>query len=289
MKTHASFVLIVVIAALVGSLSAFWLMPKMNGGVVKETAYQRIIRTNTLKCGYWVFPPATTVNLKTNKIEGFPVDIAEEMAKRLGLKIEWMEEVTFGNMLMGLETNRYDAVCTAALVTAARARHAEFSMPFLFSGTVGIVRADDTRFDGDIGTANDPSYTIAAQDGDSTSEIISRFFPKAKNLMIPSFTNRMEVIENVVTKKADLAFEEAGAMAAYMRSNPRKIKLLNVDNPFRISPWTLVVNKGEHDLIGLFNGALTEMLYDGTVEQIMKKYNPLPGEYYFFSPNLKAK
>ncbi|MGE4351775.1 MAG: substrate-binding periplasmic protein, partial [Bdellovibrionales bacterium] len=243
--------------ALVAAAVSFGVVKITDGGSNaaggKKSAYHHVVETNTLRCAYWLFPPLTSLNPKTNKIEGFPIDIAEEMAKRLGLKLEWVEEVTFGNMLAGLETNRYDAVCSAAIVTAARGRQAEFTVPFLYSGMVPFVRSDDHRFDENILGLNDSAYRIAAMEGDSTTDIISRQFPKAQLVSVPSFTNRMDVVLNVVSGKADVAFEEAGALAAYDRKNPGEIRLLDVEHPVRISPWALAVNKGEQDLSGMFD------------------------------------
>lgn len=285
----SSLVVPVIVAALAGAVGARWLAPS-NGVPVaqKESAYEQVIRTNTLRCGYWVFPPSTIIDPNTGKLDGFSIAVAKEMARRLNLDIKWVEEVTFGTMLAGLETQRYDAVCPGAFITAGRSRHAESTVPIVYNGLVPVVRANDTRFDTDLSRANNQAVTVSAMDGDVTAEIAALRFPQAKKLFIAQNGNYTDVYLNIANKKADMFFEEPGRIFQYLEKNPGQLKMLKIDQPLRISPWSIAVAKGEHDLVGLLNGALIEMLYDGSIRDIAKKYEPLTKGYYFFRPPLET-
>lgn len=75
-----------------------------NSAGAQETAFERVVRTNTLRCGYYVFPPITSRDVKTQKLSGLSIDMMERIGQSSGLKIEWAEEVDFGTWPQGLRT-----------------------------------------------------------------------------------------------------------------------------------------------------------------------------------------
>ncbi|MGE4351487.1 MAG: substrate-binding periplasmic protein, partial [Bdellovibrionales bacterium] len=268
--------------------SAFLQRPATTKNTQTETAYDRVLRTNTLRCGYWVSPPSTIFNPKTNKVEGFAIDVVEEMARRLSLKVEWTEEVSFGTQLAGLETNRYDAACTGAFITAGRSRNAEWTTPFVYNGFVEVVRADDDRFENDTSRANAADVTITIMDGDVTAEIAKNNFPLSRKLSLTQNGTYADAYLNITGHKADLLFDLPGRVAAYIKNNGPKVKIVGADKPVLVSAWSIPVKAGEHKLSGMLSGAITEMLYDGSIERLAKPYEDTKG-YYFFKPSVKLR
>src|SRR5258708_4981452 len=58
-----------------------------------ETAYDRVVRTNTLRCGYQYWAGAVEKDDKTCKIFGPWVDMMDAIGTATNLKIEWAEQV----------------------------------------------------------------------------------------------------------------------------------------------------------------------------------------------------
>jgi len=77
----------------------------------KELTFDRVMRTNTLRCGYVVLPPQFIQDPKTGHFSGVAYDVVMEVAKRLQLKVEWTEQVNFATVGEGLKAGRYDAFC----------------------------------------------------------------------------------------------------------------------------------------------------------------------------------
>ncbi|HOO50986.1 MAG TPA: hypothetical protein PLK94_06835, partial [Alphaproteobacteria bacterium] len=84
------------------SLGIFSALPVVAAENAKETAYERVIRTGTLRCGYLTYPPLLMKDLKTGEMSGVAHDIMTEIGKRLSLDIEWTEEVGTDVMLQGI-------------------------------------------------------------------------------------------------------------------------------------------------------------------------------------------
>ena len=59
-------------------------------------------------------------------------------------------------------------------------------------------------------------------------------FPKAQVVSLPNMTDYAQVIENVVTKKADVVFIETPKALEYLAHNPGKIKKIEPGDPVRV-------------------------------------------------------
>ncbi len=118
--------------------------------VTHETAYDRVMRTGTLRCAYIQWPVLFVKNLQTGQFEGAYADIFAEIGKQLNLKVEWVEEVGTSNAFEGLKSGRIDAVCAPFTPNPQRARVTDFTVPVVYMPYVAMVKANDTRFDNDI-------------------------------------------------------------------------------------------------------------------------------------------
>ena len=116
-----------------------------DGTNERKSAYERINSSGKLRVGYIVVPPAVIKNPNTGQLSGIFVDTLQQAAKGLGLTIDWVEEVGWGTMIEGLDTNRYDLVCAQIWPNASRARKADFSKPLYYVGIGVYVRKGEKR------------------------------------------------------------------------------------------------------------------------------------------------
>ncbi len=106
------------------------LVTKSQVSAVKtESAYDRVIRTNTLRCAYGIYPPFMNKDPNTGKLSGISVDVMAEFEKASGIKVEWGPEIDWGNIAATLQTGKADAFCTTMLLTPKRGRVMAGSLP----------------------------------------------------------------------------------------------------------------------------------------------------------------
>src|SRR5690349_13036241 len=72
------------------------------------------------------FPPFNF--FKGPTLTGFEVELAEAMAKKMGVQIEW-RSLAFDALLAGLRQDRWDMVIASFGVTPVRAKAVSFSNP----------------------------------------------------------------------------------------------------------------------------------------------------------------
>lgn len=247
---------------------------KGNNVTKEESVYERVVRTNTLRCGYGLFEPFFMRDANTGKLSGIFYDLTEQLGESLGVKIEWVGEIDWGQIAQALQTRKIDAMCAGIWASAARGRQIGFSDPLFFTAVEPVVREGDTRFDNNIETVNDPAITIAINDGDITDEIAKRDFPQAKTVSQTNVTGEDQLLIGVATRKADITFTNRTYLAAYNRNNPGKLRLSAQKRPVRLYGNTYGVDIREHELQKMINTAVLQLIYSGAVEKMVAKYTP---------------
>ncbi len=264
--------LIVALAALV----VVMLRPAPTGPVAPvektETAYDRVIKTQTIRCGYVPFVPNLIKDPNTGAMSGIDYDIAEAIGHKLGFKIIWAEEVGWATVVPALKANKFDALCNGAWLSPAVAKEAYFSRPYYYQPLFIAVRADDTRFDAEADSLNDEKISVASLDGDNPRFIAEEDFPKAKILTLPDMNSTAMTLESVSTGKADATFIDAWGFGDYNEHNPGKLKLIHLDKPVRIYPVGFNVPMGDDRLRSVINAAMDELIYSGQIDKILKRY-----------------
>ena len=236
--------------------------------------FDRVIKSGKLRCSYGVYDPSIIKDPNTGELSGIFYELTNELGKRLGLKIEWSEEVGYGVIAEGFRTKRYDAFCATVYPTPDRVKSAMFSIP-LYYNIVGVfVRADDTRFDKDYSLLDNVEHTLAVKDGDITHAIAKARFPLAKQISIPQQALTVQQLMEVASKKADATFNDVYLLHRYNKNNPeKKLKNVAASNPLKYFPNTFMLPPNEPQLKHMFDVTLSEMVAEGVVEEILKKYD----------------
>lgn len=270
------------IAAIVGLISAFAGVKAFGPDAIgsmdaKETSFERIMRTGTIRCGYALWPPHVLAkDPNTGQFSGISHDLVEEVAKRTNLKVEWVEETGWGNWVESLKNDRFDVFCSGAWQDSARARDVSWTMPYMYSALYLYTRTDDTRFDTDISAVNSENVTLATTDGMMSATVANLFFPKAKQFTLPQLSDSGQQVLAVVTGKAEAVFEEPSTMKAFSANNKNTLKISGGGEPYNTFATTFGMAMGEYELVSLFNSVLIEMQNQGLIEKTVRSYEPDP-------------
>jgi len=253
---------------------------KAHAADKKETVYERVIRTRTIRCGYNSYEPVIMRDPNTGAMSGIFPDYLDAVAKATGLKIEWTEEVGWGDVPVALQTGKIDAMCAGMWANAKDGAQVAFTLPVFYNAVEAYARADDTRFDSDLSLINAPGITISSIDGGVTYDIAVENFPQAKSLLVSNLQSDVDLLMNVATGKADITFTNHGPASGFMKSNPGKIKRVAPDKPLRVFGVTLAVEIHEQELLTLLNTATNQLLNSGVIDKILTKYEKdYPGAF----------
>jgi polar amino acid transport system substrate-binding protein len=238
-----------------------------------ESAYDRVIKTGTLRCGYAISPPILTKDANTGTLSGWNRDVVEALVKELGLKLDWVEEVGWGNFIEGLNTNRYDAFCSLLWPDAGRLRQTSLAGPVSFDFSHVYVRADETRFSGGLPALNQPEVVIPVIEGDVTVALADNFLPNVKKLSLAQTSTVSDLILSVVTKKADILILTPGMFADYDKSNPGALRRLEGVPPSSVYGTYFAVRSNELQLRDILQAGLRNMIDSGRLKQVVHQHD----------------
>ena len=144
-----------------------------------ETKLQEIIKNGELRVGTtgdW--DPMTMKDPATNKYKGFDIDVMNELAKDMGVKVKFVP-AEWKTIVSGITANRYD-ISTSVTKTSKRAEVAGFTDTYYKYGTVPLVLKKNLKKYSTWESLNNKNVTIATTLGTSQEEKAKEFFPKSK-------------------------------------------------------------------------------------------------------------
>jgi polar amino acid transport system substrate-binding protein len=256
----------------------------------KESAYDRVMRTGTLRCGYGAWEPGVTKDPKTGQMKGLFVEMMDEIARIAKIKIEWTAEVDWGQISEALQAGKVDAFCAGMAGDAARGKQLAYSIPMSYWSFDIIVRADDARFPADrpltLADIDRPEFATAYSEGDVLETIKETELPAVKSVPLPPLGTPADNLMNVITKKTDFVVFPRVMFEGYEKANGSgKIRLLKMKTPLRVYGNVIAVDIHERELLGFIDAGLTELLNSSSYDRIMAPYeHDYPGA--FLKPRL---
>lgn len=261
-------------------LSLTLLLTLLSIPAYAQDVFQRVQETKTLRCGYAPWPALIDVDPNTGTLSGTFYDYLEEVGESMGIKIVWEAELGFGDIIEALNTNKVDAICSGAWTNAMRGQAALAITPISYQGINAYARADDTRFDNKLDAINNETVKIVTIDGESAETIAKSDFPLAQTVQLPQMTSPAEMLVNVATEKADVAFVDPYVAAEFMKENPDKIRKVEADYPLQLFGNPIWIKQGEFALQNSLNIATYQLLNTGRIEKILQKYETYPGTFF---------
>jgi polar amino acid transport system substrate-binding protein len=132
---------------------------------------------------------------------GYDVDIAGEMAKDLGVKVD-IVDTTSANRIPNLQTDKVDVVLCNFTITTDRAKQIAFTDPYVVAGETLLVRKDSgLRGIGDLA-----GKTVAVVKGSTNGDAVKTANPQAK---VQEFDSSAAAVLAVKQGQADAMVEDS--------------------------------------------------------------------------------
>lgn len=198
----------------------------------------------------------------SGNLTGFDVDIAQEVAKRLGVKAEF-KETQWDAMFAGLDANRFDMVANEVGIRPDRQAKYDFSDPYITSAAVLIANKDNDK----VKKFEDIKGLKAAQSMTSNYADLARKYG-ANIVSVDGFDQSIELL---TSKRADVTLNDKISFLDYTKKKPdAPIKIVATSSDASKSGF--MFRKGNQTLVDAVNKALKDMIADGTYNKISEKW-----------------
>jgi polar amino acid transport system substrate-binding protein len=217
------------------------------------------------------FAPHAMPNL-SGGIQGFNVDLANEIAKRLGRKIE-IEATQFSGLVPGMQAGTYDFIAAPVTVTKERAENMLFTEGYLNTDFQFVVRKDAPE----ITRLEDFKGKVITVNKGSAYDSWGRELAEKIGWTIESFGTNTDAVQAVISGRAfaNVAGNTASAWAA--KNNPA-IKLSYLYSTGLV--WATPVRKDKAEFRNQLDVVIECMKRDGTLARMHEKWfgtKPAPG------------
>jgi len=195
-----------------------------------QTVLDTILARGTLRIGLTGDYRPFSVKDGAGKFEGFDVDMAESLAKGLGVRLE-IVPTAWATLMPDLQAQKYDIGMGGISVTLDRAKTAYFSAPVMRTGKAPITRcADQARFTS-LAAIDKPGVRVITNP-DGTNERFARANVKQAEIVV--FPNNAAIFDELVANHADVMITDAVETRLQQRLHP-ELCAVNPDQPFDFS------------------------------------------------------
>lgn len=273
MKKTLSVLAIAVASAAVGGYSAHIFSSNNTPIAQKESAYARVMRTRTIRCGYAIWPTQTEMDPNTKEMKGLIPAFANKLGEKLGLKIEWTQEIMWGQQAEALKGGKIDAICASdGPWVSSGAAFVDYTTPLFYVPIYAYGRENETRFK-TLSDANSSDVTFSTMDGDISLSLALEKFPKARRLELSQASDPTLTVTNVMTNKADIALMSPQTVEEVNKNNPSKLVKIS-NEPVAIVNVSFSVNKGEPELLNMLNQGFLIIHQVGLSDDIIDTLDP---------------
>lgn len=205
-----------------------------------------------------------TYHDENDNLVGYDVEVAQGIAKRLGVNVSFVEGEWDG-LLAGLDAGRYDIMVNGVDITEERAEKYDFSTPYAYNRTAVVVSGD-----------NDEIQSLEDLEGKNTANTISSTYAElaeSYGANVTGVDDLNQTFELLLSGRIDATLNAEVTYYDYMKAHPDanvKIAALTEEATHVAIP----VRKGEEtaSLLEAIDEALDDMAQSGELTELSEKY-----------------
>lgn len=252
----------VVVVVLMLSMVVTACSQNTNTGSQNNNEPEKIIRIGTSGR----YNPFTFANMD-GTLDGFEIDVWNEIGKRMGYKVEYTT-AEFSGLFGMLDTDKIDTIANQITMTEQRKEKYLFAQPYVHSGAQLVVKKGNESIKGledlkgkKVGVSLGSNYEQMLREYDKNNEISIITYEDFLGSLQDVALGRIDAIVN--DKLASIINIEKSGLELQLGGDP--VKPLQNAFPF-------VNNEVNKDLIQRVNKAINEMQNDGTLGSISNKW-----------------
>ena len=207
------------------------------------------------------FPPYE-MTTDDGGFEGIDVEIATAIAEKLGLELDILD-MDFDSALLAVQQGKSDIVMAGVTVNDDSLLVMDFSTSYANGVQVVIVKEGsdvtmDNMGEGLIGTQRGTTGNLYCTDDYGEEHVVA-------------YDDGFTAVQALMNGQVDCVVIDNAPAQEFVKNNAG---LTILDTEYAVEDYAIGLNKGNTALLDAINGALAELISDGTVQSIVDKYIP---------------
>jgi len=217
------------------------------------------------------YPPFES-KAANGQLIGFDIELGSEICKRLHAKCVWVEN-DFDGMIPALKAKKFDGVLSSMSMTPQREEQIAFSAK-LFNTPTRLVAKKGSKL-----MPNPESLAgknVGVEQG-TTQETYAKAYWQPKGVKIVPYQNQDQVYSDLLSGRLDVALQDAVQAGNGFLKTPRGANFdfagdALVDEKTLGDGAGIGLRKDDADLKAKLDGAIADIIKDGTYKKIEQKY-----------------
>ena len=209
------------------------------------------------------FPPYEYY--EDGKVVGIDAEIAAAIAEKLGMELE-IVDMDFKAIIPAVTEGKIDFGMAGMTVTEERLQSVNFSDTYAIGIQAIIVKEDSEITSIEDLSKEGAAWKIGVQDSTTGDIYCTDEFGEDR---VSKYAVGADAVEALKTGKVDCVIIDNEPAKAYVAAN-EGLKVL--DSAYAEEEYAICVNLENTELLEKINGALKELIEDGTVADIIAKY-----------------
>jgi ABC-type amino acid transport substrate-binding protein len=223
--------------------------------------------TKSGKVKVCIWPNYYAISLRnpdTGKFEGIDIDLSEELAKDLGVKLEYVE-TSFSTFIADLQANKCDLGMFGVGATMKRAQAVAFTQPYLITGVYGTVhKGGKVKTWADI---DKPGINVGVSLGSYIEPFMRTYLKNAKLVAVaPPATVQAEL----QSRRIDVIATDFPA-STRMNAQFDWSTTLAPPEALSVTPYAYVMNHGDQIWLNYMNLFVQTIKLDGRLKAAAEK------------------
>lgn len=196
-----------------------------------------------------------------NEVAGFDIDLVREVAKKLGVPVEFVK-VTSPTRIPLLVSGNVDLVAASMTNTPERAQTIDFSITY-YTGAQTLVVPDGSKI---AGVKDLAGKIVAVQQGTTLEKNLAEVAPGATALPFRDYTSAWLALRQ---NRADALTGSSDILRGFIKTS-QGFKI--VGEKFSVEPFGIGFRKGETGLREVVDGVLRDLWKSGRYQALYRKW-----------------
>ena len=208
------------------------------------------------------YPPFNFIT-DEGEVIGFDVDVAAEIAKRMGKELEY-KTTAWDGIIEGLRAGRYDGILGSMAVTEEREEVVDFSDPYYYSGPQLIVRKDSNISGPEDLTSESVIGLVTGTTFEQDAEKLG--------VQVKLYEDDTQTLLELLNGRVDGVLTDRIVGLNAISELKQGDQLTLVGSTLRTETMGIAFQDGDDELRQQVNTVLSEMRSDGTLTSISEKW-----------------
>jgi polar amino acid transport system substrate-binding protein len=227
-----------------------------------QSMLEEVVQRGTLRVGMSTFVP-WAMRDKKGELIGFEIDVANKVAKDMGVEIEFVPTAWSG-IIPALLAKKFDIIIGGLSVTPERNLTINFTIPYAHSGQQMAANTALTKDIKSLEQYNDAAVTIACRRGSVSCDAAQKQFP---NATLRQFDDDAQAFQEVVNGNAHGMISSAPKPRFWSEAYPDKVYVANNGENLTRGDEAFGLRKGDVDSLNFFSNWILVNTSNGWLQE----------------------